>query len=260
MSLNKSDEIFDKIVEQIRAAGGDVVHPCRRLYYIIYLEEKLSDNGLLTGELQHLLDLYERLQSRDYFCDGRSSTSSAIVNELEGLLNENADHSVAALVGKVFIFHQISEEWLYTLVKACQFLIDLRMGSYRIKQSDPEKQNLHGLCNILERCVYFPSREELIREAREINNIRNRVAHELLQTDSVERLQKLTIKYLDKFASLQSLMEDSFDEVYDTIKDFRKFSDMFENDLLDLLILRLDENKIDYQDEEAFALELKLIL
>ncbi len=259
MSPDEKDEIFRTIAEQARAAGGDLSHPCRRPHYIVYLEEKLRDNNLLTEDLQHLLDLYERLENRDYFPDGRPSTSVAIVNELEELLSENEDKSVATIVGKVFIFHQIWEEWVYSLVKACHFLIDLRMGRYRIIQPDPEKMNLNGLCKILEMCVDFPSRKELIQEAKEINNIRNRLAHELLRADSVERLQKLSEKYFDRFATLEDLIEGSFDEVYGKIKNFWKFSDMFEEDLLDLLKLRLDDNGIAFQDEDAFASELGLV-
>jgi hypothetical protein len=258
MSPDEKDEIFRTLAEQARAAGGDLLHPCRRPHYIVYLEEKLRDNDLLTEDLQHLLDLYERLENRDYFPDGRPSTAVTIVNELEELLREN-DDSVAAIVGKVFIFHQISEEWVYSLVKGCQFLIDLRMGSYRITQPDPEENNLNGLCKILERCVDFPSRKELIQEVKEINYIRNRLAHQLLRTDSVERLQKLSKQYLARFATLENLIEWSFDEVYGMIKDFWKFSDMFEEDLLDLLKLRLDDGSIAFQDEDAFASELGLV-
>ena len=53
-SLDKSDEMIKIIGEQVRAVGGDIYHPCRRPYYMVYLEEKLRDNSLLTEDLEYL--------------------------------------------------------------------------------------------------------------------------------------------------------------------------------------------------------------
>ncbi len=257
--MDKSDEIIKFIAEQVRAVGGDVHHPCRIPHYIVYLEEKLCDNGLLTEDLQYLLELYYRLQSRDYFSDGRPSTSPTTVNELEDFLNGNYDNSVASIVGKVFILHQISEERFYRLIKAVQFLIELAMGGDRISQTDMEDQNLINLCKTLEMYINFPSRNELIQEARQINSMRNQVAHKLLRTDSVEQLEKLAKVYLTRFSRLENLIEKSFDEIDERIKIFRKFSNMFENNVVARLTLRLDDNEIAYQDEDAFATELGLV-
>lgn len=125
-----------------------------------------SPNDLLKDDLQHLVDLYIRLESRDYFNDCRPSTSPFLVNDLLGLMSDNYENSVAAIVGKVFISHQIAEEWFFQLLKACQFLIDLRMGSYRIRHIDAEKHNLHGMCRTLEMYVDFRSRQNLLKVAR----------------------------------------------------------------------------------------------
>jgi hypothetical protein len=248
-----SDELMKDVAKQVRAMGGDVQHLELRKSYVAYLSQKLLDNDLLKDDLQHLVDLYYRLQSRDYFSDCRPSTSPALVNDLLGLMSDTYENSVAAIVGKVFISHQIAEEWFFRLLKACQFLIDLRMGSYRIRHPDVEKQNLHDMCKTLEMCVDFPLRQKLIQEARQINGIRNRIAHKLLTTYSAENLQERAKKYLNGFTRLKSLVEDSFDELDDTIKTFRKWSDMFEDDLLALLSFKLGENDIAYKDEDSFA-------
>ncbi|NIQ06925.1 MAG: hypothetical protein GWO20_14725 [Candidatus Korarchaeota archaeon] len=240
--------------------GGDVQHPDLREGYVAYLSQKLIDNDLLNEDLQHLLDLYNRLQSRDYFSDFRPSTSPALVNDLLGHMNETYESSIAAIVGKVFISHQIAEEWFFRLLKACQFLIDLRMGSYHIGHPDLEKQNLHSMCKSLEMCVDFPSRKDLIQEARQINSIRNRIAHQLLTTESAESLKKLAKQHLNGFTKLRSLMEESYDELNDSIKTFRKWSDMFEDELLALLCLELDDNDIAYKDEHSFAADTGLTL
>ena len=203
--------------------------------------------------------MFDRLQSRDYFSDGRPITSPTIVNELQDLLNGNQDNSVAAIVGKVFILHQISEEWFYPLAEGCQLLIDLRMGSDRIIHRNLKDENLHGLCKTLEMYPNSPSRSELIQEARQINAIRNKVAHNLLQKDSVKQAAKDSKDYLTKFSRLDNLIEQSFDEIDDRIKMFWKYRGMFEDDLVARLTLRLDDNEICYQDEDSFATELGLI-
>ena len=247
------------MVEQVRTEGGDIYHPCRRPYYIVYLEERLSDSDLLTDDLQYSLELYHRLQGRDYLNDVRPSTTHTIVSELEDLLNGDNENSVAAMVGKVFILHQISEEWFYTLIKAVQFLIELAMGGDQIGQTNFEDKNLKDLCNTLEMYPNFPSRGELIQAARQINAIRNQAAHKLLRKISLQQLEKDAKDYLARFSRLEHLIEQSFDEIDDRIKMFRKFSDMFEDDLVARMTLRLDDNEICYQDEDSFATELGLI-
>ena len=104
-----------------------------------------------------------------------------------------------------------------------------------------------------------PSRSELIQEARQINAIRNKAAHNLLQKDSVKQMEKDSKDYLTKFSRLDNLIEQSFDEIDDRIKMFWKYRDMFEDDLVARLTLRLDDNEICYQDEDSFATELGLI-
>jgi hypothetical protein len=251
---NKGEnEILKEIAAKVRAAGGDIVPVDLRPRYVAYLSDLLRDSGLLTDDLKHLLGLYEHLESKDYFSHGRPSTSSKLMEDLQEFVNPTSDDSLASIVGKIFISHQLIEEQFFRLVKASHFLIDLRMGSYRVRHPDLEKQNLYHLCNELERCVGFPSRSELVQEARRINGIRNRIAHSLLSEKSSIDLRFRAEEYLVGFRKVQSILDNSFEELYFTIKDFRKWSDMFEDDLLLLLRFQLDKGSIPYQDEKTFA-------
>jgi len=134
------------------------------------------------------------------------------------------------------------------------------MGTYRVQHPDIDKQNLHGLCKELEKCVDFPSRNKLIQEAHRINGIRNHIAHALLSVSSTKNLRKQAKVYLTGFRKLQTTLEESFDEVYFTIKPFRKWSDMFEEDLLQHLTFTLDEESIKYDSREIFAEKSHLTL
>jgi hypothetical protein len=50
-----------------------------------------------------------------------------------------------------------------------------------------------------------------------------------------------------------ALLDESLEELYFSIKPFRKWSDMFENDLLDQLTCTLDDEAIGYDSSEVFA-------
>ena len=141
-----------------------------------------------------------------------------------------AKDSLPTMVGKTFICHQILEEMFFRARKASHFLIDLRMGTYRVQHPDLDKQNLHGLCKELEKCVDFHSRDKLIQEAHRINGIRNHIAHALLTVNSTRDLRKQAKQYLTRFKKINAILDESFDDVYFTIKPFSKWSDMFEDD------------------------------
>jgi hypothetical protein len=251
--MSNPDNFLKEIVKKIRETGADVEHPDLSSRYIAYLASLLQDNSLLDDDLQHLLDLFAQLHSGDYLNKSRPSTSSSLITGLQKLVTYRAKDSLPTMVGKTFICHQILEEKFFRLVKASHFLIDLRMGTYRLQHPDLDKQNLHGLCKELEKCVDFPSRDKLIQEAHRINGIRNHIAHALLTVNSTRDLRKQAKRYLAGFRKIQVTLDESLDEVYFTIKPFRKWSDMFEEDLLEQLAFRLDEESIQYASREIFA-------
>lgn len=106
----------------------------------------------------------------------------------------------------------------------------------------------------------LPIEEKLIQEAHRINGIRNQIAHSLLSADSTRNLRKQAKIYLTGYRKLQALLEESLDELYFSIKPFRKWSDLFEDNLLEQLIFILDEEAIDYDSRERFGEKNNLTL
>ena len=251
--MSSPNNVLKDVVKKIREAGGDVEHPDLSIRYIAHLESILKAKSLLNDELQHLLHLYAQLHSGEYLNKVRKSTSPSLMTGLQKLVRFRDNDSLPTLVGKTFICHQIIEERFFQLVKASHFLIDLRMGTYRIQHTELDKQNLHGLCKELEKCVDFPSRDKLIQEAHRINGIRNQIAHALLSADSTRKLRRQTRTYLAGYLKLQTLLEESQEEIYFTVKEFRKWSDLFEEGLLEQLIYTLDDEAIEYDSRELFA-------
>jgi len=123
-----------------------------------------------------------------------------------------------------------------------------------------EGQNLHGLCKELGNCVDFPSRKKLIQEAHRINVIRNQIAHALLSANSTKDLRGKTRAYLAGYGKLQALLEECLEEIYFMIKPFNKWSDLFEDDLLEQLIDTLDNEAITYETRDIFAEKNNLLL
>jgi hypothetical protein len=251
--MNDPDNSLKEIVKKVREADGEIEHPDVSSRYIGYLASLLEENTLLDDDLKHLLDLYAELHSGNYLNKSRPSTSSPLIIGLQKLVASKAKDSLPTMVGKTFICHQILEETFYRLVKASHFLIDLRMGIYRVQHPDLDKENLYGLCKELEKCVDFPSRNKLIQEAHCINGIRNHIAHALLTVISTRNLRKQARQYLAGFRKINVILDECFDEVYFTIKPFRKWSDMFEDGILEQLTTVLDEESIQYDNREIFA-------
>lgn len=251
--MNNPDSAMKEVVRKLREAGGDVEHPDLSSHYIAYLASLLKANSLLDDRIQHLLQLHNELHSGKYLNKGRTSTSPLLITDLQRLVKFRGKDSLPTLVGKTFICHQILEEMFFRLVKASHFLIDLRLGTYRILHPEIDRHNLYGLCKELEKCVAFPSREKLIQEAYRINGIRNQIAHALLRADSTRNLRRQAKTYLTGYLKLQTLLEESLDEIYFTVKDFRQWSDLFEEGLLEQLISPLDDEAIKYDSREIFA-------
>lgn len=249
-----------EVVRKIREAGGDVEHPDLSRCYIAYLASLLKANSLLDDDIQHLLRFHDQLHSGEYLNKGRTSTSPLLITGLQRLVKTKEKDSLPTLVGKTFICHQILEEMFFRLVRASHFLIDLRLSTYRIQHPEIDRHNLHGLCKELEKCVVFPSREKLIQEAYRINGIRNQIAHALLSADSTRNLRRQAKIYLAGYHKLQALLAEGLDELYFAIKPFRKWSDLFEDDLLEQIIFSLDEEAIEYDSREKFAEKNKLTL
>jgi hypothetical protein len=130
--MNDRDNWLNDVVKKIREAGGDVEHPDLSSRYIAYLTSLLKENSLLDDDLRHMLHLYAQLHSGEYLNNSRTSTSSTLTTGLQKLVKPRTKDSLATLVGKTFICHQILEEMFFRLVKASHFLIDVRMGTYRI--------------------------------------------------------------------------------------------------------------------------------
>jgi hypothetical protein len=149
--MNNPDSAIKEIVRKIREAGGDVEHPDLSSHYIAYLASLLKANSLLDDRIQHLLQLHDQLHSGEYLNKGRTSTSPLLITGLQRLVKSREKDSLPTLVGKTFICHQILEEMFFRLVKASHFLIDLRLGTYRIQH--PEIDN-----GIWGRILYCASR------------------------------------------------------------------------------------------------------
>ena len=150
--MSNPENFLKAVVKKIREAGGDVEHPDLSSHYIAYLASLLKANSLLDDDLQHLLQIYDHLHSGEYLNKGRTSTSPLLISGLQRLVTSREKDSLPTLVGKTFICHQILEEMFFRLIKASHFLIDLRMGTYRIQHPEIDRHNLHGLCKELVDC------------------------------------------------------------------------------------------------------------
>ena len=173
------DDILKQIAIKAKSQGVHIEKTELSREWLRYLAMRAREAEVMDEDLEHLSAIYEKLMSRDYL-DGnvRKATHPLVVERLvawvEALDMERLESGIAA----VFVFHQLAEEWLARFLSIQRFIVDLKLGSYRITHRPVEKMGFAALCSEIDLGVDVPSREELAGQARLLNSTRNRIAHD----------------------------------------------------------------------------------
>ena len=180
------DEMLKKMAKDARAHGGGIEPVWLSRCWLRFLMSEVERHGLMDDDLAHLCALYERLDSRSYL-DGTPAKATdpefvaELLNWVESLDATRMEGGVAA----VFVCHQLAELWLADFLVLQRFIVDLRLGSFRIAHASIEGLSVSGLCQQIEMSVDVPSRAEVLSAARALNASRNRIAHKLLESTSL---------------------------------------------------------------------------
>lgn len=247
------DELL-KMAKQARTCGGDIEPAWLNGRWLRYLISEAVAHGLMDDDLSHLCLLYERLDTRSYLdANSGKATDTAFVSLLLNWIESVDTRRLEGGVAAVFVGHQLAELWLADFLVLLRFIVDLRLGSFRIVHAPIENLSVTGLCQQIEMSVEVPSRGVVLSAARELNATRNRIAHKLLHSTSLSDILKECDAFSAAFRRLRDTLASATEEAKEDIKQFAKWSDMFENEFEDILLLRLKKRGVKHLDREVFA-------
>lgn len=245
------EEMKKIFLEELKAKGGEICDAKLRSTYISYLVGLVKDANAKDDILEHMAALYDRLV-RWELTGHRQTTKPEIVEKLLNVVDELEKTSFEGSLASVFILHQIAEEWVFELLSVMRFAVDLKLSWLRVDHKNVEKMNFSGIYEEIERSFDFTTKEALMNSSREMNRIRNRIAHELLKIDSLESIQRDVRRYLEAFQKFDETLDEAMEEMRDLVKQFWKWSDGFQEDLVDHLRERLEDHGITFMNEDEF--------
>ena len=129
---------------------------------------------------------------------------------LRALGRRSADGDVTAIV----VFHQLAEQLVQVLIADGQFFVCVSVMPTRIKFADPPRQTFGQVLAMLRNGVEFRNKDTLLKLAGDLNDIRNAVAHRLLQRGSLAGLRSDARRSHRLFDRIFSI----FDEVHDEFR------------------------------------------
>lgn len=127
---------------------------------------------------------------------------------IRALGRRSTDGDVTAIV----IFHQLTEQMLRVLIADAQFFVSVSVMPTRITFLDPRRQTFGQVLALLRNGVEFRNKDRLLKLAGALNDIRNGVAHRLLQRGSLAGLRRDAQRSHRLFDRIFSIFDAAHDE------------------------------------------------
>ncbi len=136
--------------------------------------------------------------------------------ELLDDLNEIADDAfskgtIEGYLASILIYIQITEELVNVLLESCEFFIQLGIFPTELQFKHGEKRMFGQILNDLENTISFKDKDILISKCKQLNNLRNKLVHNLTKHTSIEDIKRQSSKIKEIFDSIFEI----YDEVYD---------------------------------------------
>lgn len=150
--------------------------------------------------------------------------------ERPSFLDELADLADAAFakettegyLASLLIYHQLCEEMILLLIEDAIFFINLSIHPQKMSLMPQQRLTFGQLMKRLKELMSFDNKEEFIGKCKELNDLRNSIAHRLTEHRSLSELKNNT----SEVKNLYYEIFDMFDVIHDNFKvcfkDFRK--------------------------------------
>lgn len=127
---------------------------------------------------------------------------------LRALERRSTDGDVTAIV----IFHQLAEQMLRVLVADTQFFLVVSAMPTPVTFHEPRRQTFGDVLQRVRFGVEFRRKDSLLSLAEALNNIRNDVAHRLLQRETLAGLRRDAQRARSLFKRIFSIYDTAHDE------------------------------------------------
>lgn len=218
--------------------------------YIEYLHSLGKAEDIFDDDTDYLFLLYSELKSLSYMDSSRDIVNTELIDKLKKLADSTDKTKIENAISAVFIYHQIAEEWLYELLALTRFVIKLQLFNQRIRFEKVSEIKFSRLIKKINDTIPFEKKEQVVQYATVMNKTRNDIAHNLFKADSLENIQKQVTQFLEQNEKFSQHLDDAYEDVYETIKSYWKWSDEFIDKLRDHLTQLLEDHDIAYEAEK----------
>lgn len=118
----------------------------------------------------------------------------------------------------VLIFHQLVEELLRLLIRYSNLVIKASIYPIKVELSNGEDKTLGGLIKLHRYSVQYKNKSKIIRSANRLNDLRQRVAHKIIELPS-------EISIIEETQECEELFEDVFENWKSALKWFHLIID-----------------------------------
>lgn len=206
--------------------------------------------NIFDNDTEYLFQLYSDLKSLSYLDSFRDNVNTELIDNLKKLADSTDKTKIENAISAVFIYHQIAEEWLHELLALTSFVVKLQLFNQRIRFDNVTEIKISRLIKKINDTIPFEKKDQIVQCVTTMNQIRNNIAHNLFVTDSLEYIQKQTTQFFEHNDKLSGYLDDAYEDVFENIKSYWKFSDEFIDKLRDHLTRLLNDHDIAHEADK----------
>lgn len=157
------------------------------------------------GTVQEIKSIYQDIISGKYtYFQAKKNQKNLLEFFIKCLTNDTLEGYLAAS----FICHQFTLEILYFLLESQRFELKLSVFPETINfKPFGDASKFSAILQKLEETIWFNGLEEMLKAAKEINDIRNDLGHGLIKQPSLKTIKSKTEKLCREFAEFLRLFE-----------------------------------------------------
>jgi hypothetical protein len=127
----------------------------------------------------------------------------AKMSELDGMAQDALSYDFEfGHLGAVLIFQQLTEEIVYSLLNCINVFLKTRIYPYELKRNYESGQMLGLAIKELGHSIEFENKDLILSSAREINRLRNKIVHKLLEKDHLNMIRGMSVEIKEHFERL----------------------------------------------------------
>ena len=119
---------------------------------------------------------------------------------LEGIAEDSYDKGTTeGYLGALLIYHQLAEKIILLLVQYSDLYLKAVIYPDKVDTSYKHLDTFSKIINKHNSTIVFEKKSTIIKNARELNDIRNKLMHHIVETPTEDKINELAVKGRDNF-------------------------------------------------------------